>query len=156
MRCVRKIHVPPAPTGSQGVWERDDVVQEAYLVFVEIIGNWSPEIPFGRYLLANFPWRLRDAVYRGVGKRQVPPRMLGIRADADIELVDHTSVASEEQAVINTLVNSLEFPLDEVFRLHVLNRLTIREVAEHLGVSSRSAARYWQTARLRLRPDMSG
>ena len=151
MRIARRIKPPFAPTGSQGLWEFDDVTQEAWLVFAAVIASWSPEIPFGRYVLAHFPWRLRDAVYRGVGKRNVPPRSFGVPIDDDAAFADHAAPGAEQRATIEVLAGSFESPLDQVLRLHILENLTLRETSERLGVSRRSTTRYWQTILLRLR-----
>lgn len=155
MRFARRIRVPFAPDGARGVWERDDVIQEGYLAFVGVIASWSPEIPFGRYVLANFPWRLRDAVHRGVGKRTVPPRTFGVPIETG-ELIADPGTASEEQAVmLRALAAALEPPLDEVFRLHIIEGLTLTETAGRVGVSRRTVTRYWHGIVLGLRSDLT-
>ena len=151
MRFVRRIRTPYAPSGAVGLWGPDDVAQEAYLVFVGVIASWPLEIPFGRYVLANFPWRLRDTVYRGIGKRNVPPRWFGVPIENEDSLADHSASGAEQRATIEVLAESLEPPLDQVLRLHILDNLTLTETSERLGVSRRSATRYWQTILLRLR-----
>ncbi len=151
MRFARRIRVPWAPHGDHGLWERDDVAQEAYLVFFGVIESWSPGIPFGRYVLANFPWRLRDAVYRGFGKRTVPPRTFGVPIETS-ELIADASTAKAEQAVLlDALAASLGSPLDEVFRLHVIDGLTLKESAIRVGISRRTVTRYWREIVLELR-----
>ncbi len=155
MRFAKRIRVPFAPDGARGLWERDDVVQEAYLSFVGVIESWSPWIPFGRYVLANFPWRLRDAVHRGVGKRTVPPRMFGVPIEST-DLVADTSTAREEQAVmLEALASSLGSPLDEVFRQHIIDGLTLTETARRIDLSRRTVTRYWHDIVLELRRDRS-
>lgn len=151
MRFARRIRAPWAPAGAVGLWEGDDVAQEAWLIFAAVIANWSPEIPFGRYVLANFPWRLRDAVYRGVGKRNVPPRSFGVPIEDEESFADHSASGAEQRATIEVLAESFEPPLNQVIRLHILENLTLRETADRLGVSRRSTSRYWQTILLRLR-----
>ena len=51
-----------------GIWDRDDVLQECWLVFAELLAGWDQSAPFVPYLLARFPWRLRDRILRGIGK----------------------------------------------------------------------------------------
>lgn len=53
-----------------GIWDRGDVRQETWLVFVELLGVWDGDVPFVSYLLARFQWRLRDRILRGIGKPQ--------------------------------------------------------------------------------------
>lgn len=155
MRFVRGIHLPFAPEGARGLWERDDVAQEAYLVFLGVIESWSPTIPFGRYFLANFPWRLRDAVYRGVARRGTPPRTFAVAFDAPgwrDSVADPSAPAAETRALIEVLAASFEPPLDDILRLHILDGLTLTAIAGHLGVSRRSVTRHWHSIVVRLRP----
>ena len=152
-RFVRRIRAPFAPDGCTGLWERADVEQEAYLAFAGVVESWSPEIPFGRYMLAHFPWRLRDAVYRGVGRRGVPARMSAVPIVNDEAFRDHASGDDEQWALIEALAASFEPPLDDLLRLRILDRQTLAEAAINLGVSRRSASRYWRTILIRLRAD---
>lgn len=155
MRFARRIRVPFAPEGDHGLWERGDVHQEAYLVFVNVIESWSPEIPFGRYVLANFPWRLRDAVHRGIGKRTVPPRMYGVPIESSDLIADAATVNEEQGVMLKVLAGSLGSPLDEVFRLHIIDGLTLTATAGQIGVSRRSVTRYWHDIVLELRRERS-
>ncbi len=155
MRFARRIRVPFAPEGAHGLWERGDVVQEAYLVFLGVIESWSPEIPFGRYVLANFPWRLRDAVHRGIGKRTVPPRMFGVPIESSELIADGSTARQEQGVMLKALAASLGTPLDEVFRLHVIDGLTLTETAGRIGVSRRTVTRYWHDIVLELRRELT-
>ena len=49
--------------------DRDDVDQEAFLVFASLLERWPGDGSFTRYLLGLFPWRLRDAVDVLIGPR---------------------------------------------------------------------------------------
>lgn len=53
-----------------GIWDRDDVRQETWMVFVELLETWNGKGEFVPYLLARFYWRLRDRILRGIGKPQ--------------------------------------------------------------------------------------
>ena len=151
LRSAGKITVPFAPYGAQATWERADVTQQAYLVFVEIIANWSPEIPFGRYTLAHFPWRLRDAVYRGFGKPTIPTRTFERTPFTDDLAADPTVVIALEEATIAAIADSFEQPFAEVIRLHVLQGLSISDTAERMGVSRRTVTRHWRSILINLR-----
>lgn len=156
MRFARRIRVPFAPGGAKGLWDRDDVVQETYLVFTAVVGNWPPAIPFGRYLLAHFPWRLRDAVHRGVGRRSVPPRTFGVPIESGTSdmVADMSTVAAEQRALLAALAASLAPPLDEVLRLHIIDGLSLTETANRTGVSRRTVTRHWRTIVTGLRAGM--
>lgn len=62
----------PWPNTSReiGIWGRDDVRQESWLVFTELLAVWDQSVSFIPYLLARFAWRLRDRILRGIGKSQ--------------------------------------------------------------------------------------
>lgn len=62
----------PWPNSAQmtGIWDRDDVRQESWIVFADLINAWDGTVNFVPYLLARFAWRLRDRILRGIGKRQ--------------------------------------------------------------------------------------
>src|SRR5699024_2468216 len=53
-----------------GLWDQDDVRQETWVVFAELLEAWDGNVNFVPYLLARFSWRLRDRILRGIGKRQ--------------------------------------------------------------------------------------
>src|SRR5688572_18555534 len=47
---------------SAGVWDLDDVRQEAYLAFIETIREWSGQPPFFGFFAIRYPRRLADGV----------------------------------------------------------------------------------------------
>jgi len=151
MRFARRIRVPFAPGGAKGIWERDDVTQEAYLVFIGVVESWPPSIPFGRYVLAHFPWRLRDAVHRGVGKRSVPPRTFGVPIESGDLVADGSTAAEEHRALLRALAASLAPPRDEILRLHIIDGLSLKETASRIGVSRRTVTRHWGAIVVELR-----
>lgn len=154
LRSAWRIRTPWAPHGCHAIWERDDVTQEAFVVFAALVASWPPQLPFGRYLLANFPWRLRDAVMRGVARPVVPRRAFVARHDSEHWLADPAATREEERALVEAIAASLEPPLDEVLRLVVIEQLPQEEIAERLGVGRRTVSRHWRSIRNRLRPDL--
>lgn len=60
----------PNSPGVTGIWDRDDVRQETWLVFAELLAAWDGKVGFIPYLLARFTWRLRDRILRGIGKQR--------------------------------------------------------------------------------------
>lgn len=147
-RFVRRVQLPLSPHGACGLWDRDDVYQEACLVFFRLVERWPLAIPFGRYFLAHFPWRLRDAVTRGVARRGVPPRSTVVSLDAPgmtDRIADDAGGDWEAWVLIDALASSLASPLDDILRLHVLDGLTLVATAERLGVSRRTVSRHWRT-----------
>jgi len=156
MRFVRTIHPPFAPTGDHAVWERDDVGQEAYLAFTEVVASWTPPIPFGRYVLAHFSWRLRDAVFRGVARARVPVGATITSGEQLDWLADETYAASESRILLETLAASLEPPYDDLLRWHIGEGMSLQKIAARLGCSRRTVTRRWQKLLAQLRASYEG
>jgi RNA polymerase sigma factor (sigma-70 family) len=146
-RLIRRVRVPMLGDDRTGIWDRDDVEQEAFLVFAELIEGWEPERPFGRYILATFPWRLRDAIYRGIGRRGVPTRMALVPIDDHAWLHDGSAAAEEATVLLGILAERLPALQAEILRRHVGDGDTLTTIARDLGVGRRTVTRQWRAAR---------
>ena len=144
MRFARGIHVPFAPAGSSAIWDRDDVRQETYLAFLDVIASWTPPIPFGRYVFAHFPWRLRDVVYRGVGRSAVPFRLAPVEGEQVDMLGDDSAAAAEARIMLESLASSFDPPYDDILRWHIGEGESMLAVAARLGCSRRTVTRRWR------------
>lgn len=139
-----RIPVPFAPRDTCGIWDRNDMRQEAYLVFLDIIDTCPADIPFGRYALGNFRWRLRDAASRKLGRRGIPPRSASVSAEGMADwLADDSWRTVESEALIEAIASTLERPLDGMLRLHIIEGESITATAVRLGISRRTATSYW-------------
>jgi RNA polymerase sigma factor (sigma-70 family) len=152
-RFAQRLTIPRVHGTDVGVWDRDDVLQEAFIVFAELTEAWTPTIPFGRYLLANLPWRLRDAVYRGVGRRGVPPRTNAVDVKRALRLpddslsADDSASANESRALIVRIASRLPEPCDRIFYEHIHDGKSLTQIAADLGVSRRTVTRHWSQIR---------
>lgn len=144
-RLMGTVRAPYAPGGAEGIWSRDDVAQEGYLVFVELVDMWAGDVPFTAFLLARFPWRLRDAIRRGIGKPPVPPRWSAVVVeDAGVEAM----IASpEREDVLARLLEVLPGPLATILVAHVIEGRTQTAIARETGVSRRTVVRQWAEIR---------
>lgn len=149
-RFCRRIRAPYCPPGCHGVWEDDDVAQEAFLVFTALIDEWPEQVPFVRYFLGTFPWRLRDAVYRGVARRGIPPRSAAISLDRALWLRDESTEAREAIALLETVAVSLGVPAGEILLRHIRDGETLTAIARDLGLGRRSITRSWARTRTAL------
>lgn len=120
----------PNTPGLTGIWDRDDVQQESWIVFVELLAAWDGRVNFVPYVLARFAWRLRDRILRGIGRPltrfgtiQIPEAML-----ADVLFADQ-----DEQP--ETAVLASRF-LQELVRRHISGESTSAEVEAWLQVIS--------------------
>lgn len=126
----------------------EDVHQETYLVFAEIVGSWSPRYeaggPFGflYFFLKIYPLRLSDAVSHMTGRRQTTPIAL---PDGDRDPPDHA--LPEGEAIAGTIVDDLCARLTteqaKMLRLRVVTGQSLPRVARELGLARRTAYRRW-------------
>lgn len=146
-RFIRRIRAPHQPAGRVGLWDQHDVEQEAWLVFDDLIRQWTPDRPFGRYLLATFPWRLHDAIYRGIGRRAVPPRMTTVPIGEQDWLHDGSADADEAHALLNALADHLPAVQGAILRRHIGKGETLTAIARDLDLSRRTVTRQWRAVR---------
>ena len=146
-RMMMQVRPPYAPDGAEGIWNRDDVEQEGYLVFLELVDGWSGDVSFTAFLLSRFLWRLKDAIHRGVGRSSVPPRHVVTPIEDAWLVTDEDGATPESEAMLDALVQGLPEPLGRVLMAHVLEGRNQTEIARELGVSRRTVVRYWQDIR---------
>jgi len=154
MRFARGIHVPFAPPGAFAIWDRNDVAQEAYLAFLDVIASWTPHIPFGRYVLAHFPWRLRDVVYRGLARSVVPSGLTVVSEERIDWIGDATTAAAESRVLLESLAESFDSPYDDILRWHIGDGESLMTIAGRLGCSRRTVTRRWRVVLDRLRSEL--
>jgi RNA polymerase sigma factor (TIGR02999 family) len=123
-----------------------DLVHEAYLRLVGCDLQWQGR---GHFLAAAAEAMRRILVERARRKR----RLKHGGKHARVELTDAATqigVAPEEVIMVSDLLESLarQYPREaQIVKLHYFAGLSIGEAAEAIGVSSRTAYRYWTFAR---------
>jgi len=150
-RLIGAIRVPSASAGMTGTWDRDDVEQEAYLVFVELLQGWSGDVSFTAWLLARFSWRLRDALRDGVGKPLLPPRLQTVSLE-DAELHEEHALLIDDfdpgdEKLVEMLVDSLPPHLSQVLVARALHGKPLAVIAREMQFSRRTLVRRWQEIR---------
>lgn len=122
-------------------WALDDLRQEGWLVFAELITAWDGKGSFISYVTAYFPWRLRDAMRRLGPARRVRSRPYPARrilADEYRELLD-----AEAKELLTPIMAALS-PADAiVLQMRVMEDLSLTEIARQLGVNRRTITRRW-------------
>lgn len=146
-RLMAHVRPPAVPPGAEGVWSRDDVEQEAYLVFLEIVDAWSGDVSFTSFLLSRFPWRLKDVFRRGIGRSAVPPRRFAVSIDTVELIADERDSLADAGAAFESVRERLPDPLADILVAHVMEGKTKSAIARELGVSRRTMVRYWQDIR---------
>jgi RNA polymerase sigma factor (sigma-70 family) len=124
------------------ICEPDDVEQEAYLVFCDLIDAWPGEDSFPGYFFSRFPWRLARAVdvaERGWSASRLLPLTEFGESIPPLDQEDHFTLAE--------VGASLEERDRNVLELHIGHGMRLAEVARVLGVHRRTVDRCW--ARIR-------
>jgi RNA polymerase sigma factor (sigma-70 family) len=138
-RCGRMTWRPGWAQRNGRPWEQDDLRQEAWLVFAELIADWPGNGSIVPYVMAYFPWRLRSAMRRlGPPRTRVaPPRGPVARAADCRELLD-----AETATLVALLVARLSAVEADVLRARVEEGTGSREIARRLGMSRRTISRH--------------
>lgn len=133
-------------------WELEDLGQQAYIAFVDLLALWSGEGAVGPYLLAHLPWRLRNA-----WRELAAPRRRGAPfAPAAAELLIDGSAAADEAVVLLEAWAAGFPPLDgAILLLRFRDGATAAEIAAALGLQRRTLDRRWRRLRGRLRRELA-
>lgn len=131
-------------------WGIDDVHQEAYLAFVDVLGSWRP-LPsadgpagFGFYFMRVFPLRLTDRVRRLVRtKRDRPLPTAWNEADDRRLHPDAMEDDIETLAFIIDLSSRLDPADAQIMVMRTLDDLAPDEIAARAGISRRTLYRRW-------------
>jgi RNA polymerase sigma factor (sigma-70 family) len=135
-RATRSCYRPSADPAL----EPDDIVQQAFVVFADLVLAWRGRGSLSAYLIAYFPWRLSDAVRRMSDPRE--HRSLDSLPSA--LLVDGTIAADEAVALLEALAADLPDRQGKVLLLRVRDGRPWNDIAGHLGVDRRTVHRDWQ------------
>ncbi len=121
-------------------WDREDLRQEAYLIFHDLIRAWPGEGPFTPYLFAYFPWRLRNA-----WRKLRPDRPRGatlLRRGPELA-ADASAVAEEARVILETMSSRLPEVERIILIAYVRDGVTLAEIGRRLGLRPRQVRRRW-------------
>lgn len=148
-KMLGSVRPPFAPNGAEGMWNRDDIDQEGYLAFVELVDLWTGETSFTAYLLSRFQYRVRDAIQRGIARPSIPPRQVAVPLREAMEVPAPYAQMPEVRPLFDDLLAELEPHLAHVVSRKVRDGASITQIARELGVNRRTVSRYWAQARAR-------
>lgn len=138
--CARLTWAADCPRREGRPWDREDVAQEAFLVFSDLIQAWSGVGPVTPYLFAYFPWRLRNA-----WRRLRPARPRGapiLRAEPGLA-ADASATAAEATVLLEALASELPVVESAILLMHVRDGLSLAEIGRRFGVRPRQVRRRW-------------
>lgn len=136
--------------GAGPVWNLDDLTQEGYLLFLDLIESWPGGDSFVAYALARLPWRLRNAVRRLNGPR--PSRVPSAVID---HLTDESAAAAEAVILLEEVANAFPNPDGDILLWRIRDRETVHTIALRLGVDRRTVTRCWQRTLVTLRETLA-
>jgi RNA polymerase sigma factor (sigma-70 family) len=138
-RCGRAVWQPGWAWRNGRPWALDDLRQEAWLVFVDLIADWDRQGAFLPYVTAYFSWRLRNAM-REMG----PPRRAVRPLQAADEVAAREVLGDVEVAALLDALKAALSPGDaDVLELFAREGLGHGEIARQLGISRRTVTRRW-------------
>jgi RNA polymerase sigma factor (sigma-70 family) len=120
-------------------WELDDLRQEAWLVFSDLVDGWNEKESFAGYVTAYFPWRLRDAIRR----LEPPLRSVPLVYAARITSSGGGVRDAEYDELLTMLAAALPPGDTDLLRMRIVEGATVADIARRLGVSRRTVARRW-------------
>lgn len=128
-----------------GAWDLDDLRQESFLVFVEVLAAWPGTGDFVAYFYAVFPKRLATAVRRLEGTQ--PWILYGTATEGS----DDPSHRLESRAMLTDFVALLSPRERRILALHSWESLALPDVARQAGLSVDDTRRHWRRIRRKAR-----
>lgn len=151
-RVGRMVYQPGWAWRDERPWALDDLRQEAWLVFAELIADWNGEGSFVPYITAYFSWRLRRAL-----RRLAPPRSrVPLSLIAGPPAVAQELPESEREALLASIDAALPAHEATILRLRVRDDLSWPTIARRLGLSRRTLSRRWKHIRHSARAMLAG
>jgi DNA-directed RNA polymerase specialized sigma24 family protein len=136
-RSIRRVQRLWSEQIREAAIEPEDIAQEAYLVFVELLACWSPDEPIAAHLSGQFYWRLNDAMR--AWRKPSPVRLATLAAaPADDRVLD-----VEMLALVDEITANLAPEVRRMMLWRVSERLTFPEMAKRASVSVRTVRRRW-------------
>jgi len=131
------------------LWDQEDLAQEAFPIFLDLIAAWPGHGPIGPYLLSHLNWRLRTAARALAQPRR---REGGASAERLAMLADESAAAAEALALLDALAASFPATDAEILRRHIGDGESLTAIARQLGLNRRTVGRHWQRIRRELQP----
>lgn len=136
--------------GGDPAIEPEDIAQQAFVVFAELVRGWDDDRELSRYVLAYFPWRLSDAVRAMSDRRE----RRSLDALPSALLADGTVEAEAAATLLEVLAGALPAGEARILLLRVRDGCSWNEIARITGTERRTLFRCWKRLLLRLRASL--
>lgn len=144
-RVTRGIRMPGAAPGHTGIWDLDDLDQELYLAFLDLIATWTGDIPFTPFVLSRITFRVKDALRRSIGRPSAPPTYMAVRFDdVDEPEAVHAEPTLQEELMVDRLWDVLSRSQKDLLTARIVHGNAVSTIAEELGISRRTVSRRWR------------
>jgi RNA polymerase sigma factor (sigma-70 family) len=130
--------------------EPEDIAQQAYLVFADLLRAWEGDQSLSRYVFAYFPWRLSDAMRKMSDHRE----RRSLDASPSLLLADDSAAATEAIALLEAFASVLPEREAKVLLLRIRDGLPWNEVARISGIDRRTMFRVWKRLLAQLRESL--
>lgn len=135
-RFARRYHYRDHPVNA---WNIDDVGQEAFLVFCEIVERWPGERSFLGFFFSRFPWRLSR---RMKNLERDWPRLHALPFEAIFQPDESDQDVTDAFLLVDVGV-SRDARDRTLLELRAAHGLTAREAAHILHIHPRHVQRLW-------------
>jgi len=152
-RFTRRYAFASGGTHRFPAFDFDDVAQEAFLVFADLIDDWPGGDSFCAYFLGHFPWQLRNALRRLAAANRTSPDCA--TSTSVYLLADGSAAASEAVALLRAIAVRLPEPDGAILLWRLLDGESYGAIARRLGTSRRTVARAWTRITADLRRSMA-
>ena len=131
-------------------WDAEDLAQEAFPIFADLLAAWTSDRPVAPYLLGHFPWRLRSAwrVITALRRAEIVSASPRLRY-----LADGSAGAAEAMALLASIAADLSPTDGEILLRHVRDGEPLARVARDLALDRRTVTRRWRAIKETLRTD---
>lgn len=123
-------------------WTFDDVEQEAFPIFCELVDAWRSDQPrFAGYFFTRFRWRVIDLLHRWSA-----PLRAELPFPDDLDLAAHIDEADELRLLIDSMFAALSSRDRDVLTWRIVEGRTDAEIAAACGVALKTVRRWRQGA----------
>lgn len=128
-------------------WDRDDLDQEVFLLFVSLLAKWPGSDSFAGYFFSRFPHRLHDLVRREAGFRpSCPPVSTSRPKRAAPDVLDEVSLER-----LTMLAEALSPAEAELLLMRVRDRHSFEAIAVLQHCHTLTVRRHWRAMLPKLR-----